>query len=121
MQVAVLIALGRVIILALTSIIGLSRLDKCLFTVVFVPEQDRAYSSFLAMTLMLHSFKECLKENKLLDARDRSRYVSAEKLRGRALDDSGPADTSGPIGAAVTDSLELSEPSTPIHRPLLNE
>ena len=54
LQVAVFLALWRLINLTLTSILALSRLDKCLFTVL--KGADRGYASFLAMALMLHSF-----------------------------------------------------------------
>ena len=59
-QVAVLLGLMRLIQLILTSILALSRLDSCLFTVL--RGRDRGYASFLAMALMLHSFQQCLKE-----------------------------------------------------------
>jgi hypothetical protein len=59
MQVAVLLALNRMVHLVLTSILALSRLDACLLTVM--RGQDRGYASFLAMALMLHSFSDCLK------------------------------------------------------------
>ena len=55
MQVAVFLALWRLVYLTLTSILALSRLDKCLFTVL--KGADRGYASFLAMALMLHSFQ----------------------------------------------------------------
>ena len=49
------LALWRLVYLTLTSILALSRLDKCLFTVL--KGADRGYASFLAMALMLHSFQ----------------------------------------------------------------
>jgi hypothetical protein len=55
LQVAVFLALWRLVYLCLTSIIALSRLDRCLFTVF--KGADRGYASFLAMALMLHSFQ----------------------------------------------------------------
>eukprot|EP00892_Ulva_mutabilis_P009432 jgi/Ulvmu1/6861/UM031_0066.1 len=58
--VAVLLAAVRLVQLLLTSILALSRLDSCLFTVL--RGRDRGYASFLAMALMLHSFQQCLKE-----------------------------------------------------------
>eukprot|EP00892_Ulva_mutabilis_P002674 jgi/Ulvmu1/12407/UM009_0056.1 len=58
--VAVLLAAVRLVQLVLTSILALSRLDSCLFTVL--RGRDRGYASFLAMALMLHSFQQCLKE-----------------------------------------------------------
>ena len=60
LQVAVLLAAVRLVQLTLTSILALSRLDSCLFTVL--RGRDRGYASFLAMALMLHSFQQCLKE-----------------------------------------------------------
>lgn len=60
LQVAVLLAAFRLVQLLLTSILALSRLDSCLFTVL--RGRDRGYASFLAMALMLHSLQQCLKE-----------------------------------------------------------
>jgi hypothetical protein len=58
LQVAVFLALWRLVYLTLTSILALSRLDKCLFTVL--KGADRGYASFLAMALMLHSLQVAL-------------------------------------------------------------
>ena len=93
MQVAVLLALWRLIYLALTSILALSRLDECLFTVM--RSNDRGYASFLAMSLMLHSLQECLKENKILDKSnvDATAVALAGKLPGPRM--AGPADAVG--------------------------
>ena len=55
-----LLAAVRLVQLVLTSILALSRLDSCLFTVL--RGRDRGYASFLAMALMLHSFQQCLKD-----------------------------------------------------------
>jgi hypothetical protein len=60
-QVALLLALHRLVVLILTSILALSRLDSCLYTVM--RRRDRGYASFLAMALMLHAFKDCLQRN----------------------------------------------------------
>lgn len=55
MQVALLLAVNRLVQLMLTSILALSRLDECLFTVMRT--RDRGYASFLAMKFMLHAFE----------------------------------------------------------------
>lgn len=55
LQVGLLLALARLIWLLIPSIIALSRLDACLFTMY--KGRDRGYASFLAMALMLHSFQ----------------------------------------------------------------
>lgn len=88
---AVLLALWRLVYLALTSILALSRLDACLFTVL--RDNDRGYASFLAMSLMLHSFQDCLKENKILDKNkpDATASALAGKLPGQRV--------AGPTGA----------------------
>lgn len=71
MQVAVFLALIRLVWLMITSIVALSRLDQCLFTIV--KGRDRGYASFLAMALMLHAFQvleptlACLFSSLLLD------------------------------------------------------
>lgn len=43
---------------------------------------DSGYASFLAMSLMLHSFQECLKENKL---KEYPGFAAAEKLSQKRL------------------------------------
>ena len=50
-----LFAAVRLVWLGVTTIIALSRLDACLFTMY--KGKDRGYASFLAMALMLHSFQ----------------------------------------------------------------
>eukprot|EP00892_Ulva_mutabilis_P009433 jgi/Ulvmu1/6862/UM031_0067.1 len=67
--VAVLLGLMRLVQLVLTSILALSRLDSCLFTVL--RGRDRGYASFLAMALVLHSFQQCLKETAARERRER--------------------------------------------------
>jgi hypothetical protein len=51
-QVGVLFAFWRLVHLGLTTILALSRLDQCIFTVG--SKIDRGYSSFLAIVLMVH-------------------------------------------------------------------
>ena len=55
MQVAILLAVARVFALLATTVLALSRLDKCIFTIA--KQRDNGYKSFLAMTLMLHAVK----------------------------------------------------------------
>ena len=57
MQVGLLIAFFRLVWLMVTSIVALSRLDACLFTVM--KGRDAGYASFLAMALMLHALQVC--------------------------------------------------------------
>jgi hypothetical protein len=52
MQVGVLFAFWRLVHLGLTTILALSRLNQCIFTVG--SKIDRGYSCFLAMALMVH-------------------------------------------------------------------
>lgn len=54
-QVAILLAVIRVFLLLSTTVLALSRLDKCIFTIA--KQSDNGYKSFLAMTLMLHAVK----------------------------------------------------------------
>jgi hypothetical protein len=55
MQVSVFIAAWRLILLMFTSIVALSRLDACIFTML--KGCDIGYASFLAMSGMLHSLQ----------------------------------------------------------------
>ena len=55
LQVGLLFAAVRLLWLAVTTIIALSRLDACLFTMY--KGNDRGYASFLAMAVMLHAFQ----------------------------------------------------------------
>lgn len=91
MQVALLLALNRLVQLVLTSILALSRLDACLFTVL--RGQDRGYASFLAMALMLHSFSDCLKQRK--------RAAAAAAGSGKPLCSPG-AFSPGPLSRAAS-------------------
>lgn len=52
---AILLAVIRVLALLATTVLALSRLDKCIFTIA--KQSDNGYKSFLAMTLMLHAVK----------------------------------------------------------------
>ena len=55
LQVGLLLAFKRMVLLTLTSILALSRLDACLFTMM--RDSDQGYKSFLALALMLYSFQ----------------------------------------------------------------
>ena len=50
-----LLALMRLLQLLLTTILALSRLDECIFTLF--RDRDQGYASFLAMALMLNAFE----------------------------------------------------------------
>ena len=52
-----LLALMRLLQLLLTTILALSRLDECIFTIF--RDRDQGYSAFLAMSLMLNAFEVC--------------------------------------------------------------
>jgi hypothetical protein len=55
MQVPLLIAAWRLMLLMFTSIVALSKLDACIYTML--KGQDIGYTTFLAMAVMLHSLQ----------------------------------------------------------------